>query len=92
MIKNLTCIVCPIGCQLTVELDENNEVYIFYLHPFEVSNKKIPYVKHMKPYDVFYLHQNRYKSYLKRIEKIINLLIENNFEFITFNELKDKYK
>lgn len=26
MIKNLTCIVCPIGCQLTVELDENKKV------------------------------------------------------------------
>lgn len=73
-------------------IDENNELYIFYLHPFEVSNKKIPYVKHMRIYDVFYLHHNRYKFYLKRIEKIINLLIKNNFEFITFNELKDIYK
>ena len=26
MIKNLTCIVCPIGCQLTAELDENKNV------------------------------------------------------------------
>lgn len=73
-------------------LDENNELYIFYLHPFEVSNKKIPYVKHMRIYDVFYLHNNRYKFYLKRIEKIINLLMKNNFEFTTFNELKDIYK
>lgn len=73
-------------------LDDNNELYVFYLHPFEVSNKKIPYVKHMRLYDVFYLHHNRYKFYLKRIEKIINLLMKNNFEFTTFNDLKDIYK
>ena len=26
MIRNLTCIVCPKGCQLTVELDDNKKV------------------------------------------------------------------
>lgn len=26
MIKNLTCIICPIGCSLTVEIDENIRV------------------------------------------------------------------
>ena len=26
MNKNLTCIVCPLGCQLSVELDENKNV------------------------------------------------------------------
>ena len=26
MTKNLTCIVCPMGCQLCVELDENKNV------------------------------------------------------------------
>ena len=26
MTRNLTCIVCPMGCQLSVELDENKRV------------------------------------------------------------------
>ena len=26
MTRNLTCIVCPMGCQLSVELDENKKV------------------------------------------------------------------
>ena len=26
MTRNLTCIVCPMGCQLSVELDENKNV------------------------------------------------------------------
>lgn len=26
MKRNLTCIVCPIGCSLEIELDENNKV------------------------------------------------------------------
>ena len=26
MVKELTCIVCPRGCQLKVEIDENNQV------------------------------------------------------------------
>ena len=26
MTRNLTCIVCPKGCQITVELDENKKI------------------------------------------------------------------
>ena len=26
MKKQLTCIVCPMGCEITVELGENNEI------------------------------------------------------------------
>lgn len=69
---------------------DNNEIYIFYLHPFEVSNIKLPRIKKIRPYDLFYLKRNRGLTYLERIEKIINMLIEKGYEFTTFEELLKK--
>lgn len=65
---------------------KNNDVYIFYLHPFEVSKTKLPKIKGLKSYDKMYLNFNR-KIFIKRIEKIINILKKNGFEFKTFEEL-----
>lgn len=69
---------------------KNNDIYIFYLHPFEVSNVELPKIKRLKEYDKFYLKRNKGEKYIKRIEKIINILKKNNFEFITFEELIEK--
>ena len=69
---------------------KNNDLYIFYLHPFEVSNVEIPKIKRLKDYDKFYLKRNKGQEYLKRNEKIINVLKDNDFEFITFEELIEK--
>lgn len=68
----------------------NNDLYIFYLHPFEVSNVEIPRIKRLKDYDRFYLKRNKGHVYLNKIEKIINVLKDNDFEFITFEELIEK--
>lgn len=72
--------------------NNENEIYIFYLHPFELSKKRIPYVKHLKLYDDYYLRNNRHKFYEKKIERIIKLLKHNGFEFKTFEDLKEIYK
>jgi peptidoglycan/xylan/chitin deacetylase (PgdA/CDA1 family) len=69
---------------------KNNDIYLFYLHPFEVSNVELPKIKRLKSYDKFYLKRNKGEKYIKRIEKIINILKKNDFEFVTFEELIEK--
>lgn len=68
-------------------LSENN-YYVFYLHPFEMSKEKVPQIKNLKFYDKFYLNYgiNTYKA---KIETIILMLKAAGYEFVTFEELTD---
>lgn len=66
---------------------KNETIYIFYLHPFEVSNAHVPKISKLKGYDRVYLEYNKNKNYLKRIEKIIKLLIKEEFQFTTFEDI-----
>ncbi len=65
---------------------KNNDIYIFYLHPFEVSKEPILTIKNLKWHEKIYLKYNR-KTFLHRIEKIIQLLKKEGFEFKTFEEI-----
>ena len=70
---------------------DNNEIYIFYVHPFEVSNVELPKkIKRLRFYDKFYLKRNKGQNYLERIEKIINMLIDKGFIFSTFEDVLKK--
>jgi len=62
-------------------------LYAFYCHPFEVSKVRIPRVGFLSPLNCIYLH--RRKNYLKKIEDIIKILIEEGYEFVTYEELID---
>lgn len=68
---------------------KNNDYYVFYLHPFELTRKKIPTIKNLKAYDKYYL-QAGIKSYGKHIEQIILMLKKFGYSFITFEELSQK--
>ena len=61
----------------------NNNYYVFYLHPFELSKAKMPNTPNLKEY---YLRAGL-KSYPKKIEVIIKMLKKLGYEFITFSEL-----
>ena len=65
---------------------KNNDYYVFYLHPFELTRQKIPYIKELKSYDKYYL-RNGIKKYGKHIEQIIKLAKKLGYTFITFEEL-----
>lgn len=65
---------------------QNNEYYVFYLHPFELTNQKIPLLKDLKAYDKFYL-QTGINSYGNHIEQLILMLKKLDYKFITFEEL-----
>ena len=68
---------------------KKNNSYIFYCHPFEVSNGKLPKFSGLSFVERSYINHNRGK-YLKRIEKIIKYLIKNNYEFNTFEQYIEK--
>ncbi len=70
---------------------KENDYYVFYLHPFELTTQKIPYLKDLKSYDKYYL-QYGINSYGKHIEQIIIMLKNFGYEFVTFEELSSILK
>ncbi len=69
----------------------HNDFYVFYLHPFELTGKKIPYLKDLKLYDKYYL-QAGIRSYGKHIEQLIIMLKNLGFTFLTFEDLYETLK
>ena len=69
---------------------KSNDYYVFYLHPLDITEEKIPHFNNLKPYDRYYLSVG-IKSYLQKVEQIIICLIRNNYTFVTFNDLTHIY-
>ncbi len=67
---------------------EQNDYYVFYLHPFELTRQKIPFIRDLRAYDQYYL-QHGITSYGRHIEQIIIMLQKCGYEFVTFEELSD---
>ena len=65
-----------------------NDYYVFYLHPFELTRKKIPFFKNLKAYDQYYL-QAGIASYGRHIEQIIHMLQKFGYTFVTFEQLTE---
>lgn len=65
-----------------------NNYYVFYLHPFELTHNKVPFLKDLKLYDKYYLKMG-IKSYGAKIEQIILMLKKCGYEFVTFEELAE---
>lgn len=63
-----------------------NDYYVFYLHPFELTKKKVPYIKELKSYDKYYIRRG-IRTYGRRIRRIIRMLQKQGYEFITFEQL-----
>ncbi len=63
-----------------------NDYYVFYLHPFELTKKRVPIFKNLKSYDNLYL-QYGVRTYRRRVERIIQMLKKNGYEFVTFEQL-----
>jgi len=67
---------------------KKNDYYVFYLHPFELTKKRIPFIRELKAYDKFYT-QAGIKTYSYKIERIIRMLKKSGYEFITFEKFMD---
>lgn len=71
---------------LILQYIKNHNYYVFYLHPFELTKQKIPFIKDLKAYDKYYIKAG-IKTYAKKIEYIIYLLKKCGYTFVTFEEL-----
>lgn len=65
---------------------KENDYYVFYLHPFELSKERPPMIKSLKLYDKIYLSYGL-DTYKAKIEAIIRMLSRAGYEFVTFDEL-----
>ena len=63
-----------------------NDYYVFYLHPFEMTRQKVPLLKELKSYDKFYLKRG-IGTYDRRVEYIIQMLKQEGYEFVTFEQM-----
>ena len=63
-----------------------NDYYVFYLHPFELTRKKVPVIRNLKGYDRYYIRQG-IRGYGRRVERIIKMLRRHGYEFVTFDQL-----
>ena len=63
-----------------------SDYYVFYLHPFELTKRKIPFIRNLKGYDQYYIRRG-IRNYGKRVESIIRMLQKQNYEFVTFDQL-----
>ena len=65
------------------------DYYVFYLHPFELSRQHQPELAGLKLYDRYYLHHGLL-TYRRRVEAIIRLLRTLGYRFVTFDELAER--
>ncbi len=68
-----------------------HDTFVFYAHPFEVAATKLPSLKGLPIYLKMYFSFFR-RSYLKRLEWVINYLKDHDFEFLTMREYIEKNK
>lgn len=63
-----------------------HDYYVFYIHPFELTRKRIPFIRQLKGYDQYYIRQG-IRTYGRRVERIIRMLRRQGYEFVTFRQL-----
>ena len=73
---------------LITQYIKHNNYYVFYLHPFELTHQKVPFLKGLKAIDRYYINHG-ISTYGQKIEYIIKLLKNCGYEFVTFEQLKD---
>ena len=69
---------------------KTHDYYVFYLHPLDVTQERLPHIGKLKLSERLYLSAGM-KTYIQKIEQIILCLIQNNYSFVTFNDLTHIY-
>ena len=64
----------------------NNNTFFFYIHPYEMTDKKIFLPKNIDILNKFRFSYGR-KTTLKKTKKLIRILKNDGYKFITFKEL-----
>lgn len=63
----------------------NNDFYLWYCHPFELSWQKAPKIKHLALRDRYYVSFGR-KRFAHRFERVLDLLTKEGYHFLTLEE------
>ena len=66
---------------------KTGKTYIMYIHPIDLSAKSIPNVKHMGLGRYLRTHIGR-KNMAQRFETVIQMLEDDGYEFVTFEQLR----
>lgn len=66
----------------------NNDLYVFYLHPFELSKHAVPKIENLAAKDRYYL-KHGFNTLEKKIRYIIEKLNKKGFDFVTFDKLTE---
>ena len=67
---------------------KQHSTFVFYVHPFEISSKKLPKIKEISAIRNMYLRLFT-KNHLKRIRSLIKWLQKQGFEFKNMSEVVD---
>ena len=65
-----------------------NEIYVLYIHPFELSQSPIPEVPSSTSIVTKFRYSHGRKKVLDRIKKLIELLRSNGYSFTTFSKVQ----
>ena len=65
---------------------KKNQTYFLYIHPFELSKKALPEVDNISFLKNFRFKYGQIKT-SEKLNKLIELLKANDFEFVTFKNL-----
>lgn len=67
---------------------KSHNYYVFYIHPFELSNERVSPDSSMKSYDKYYLTHG-FDTYASKIETLIDMLKKLDYTFVTFDQLTE---
>ena len=67
---------------------KKNDLYVFYIHPFELSKLDIPQVPSSTSIITKYRFANGRNSVIDKITRLVDLLRTNGYTFTTFSEIQ----
>ena len=63
----------------------NKEIFMIFVHPYELSNKKIPFYRCLNLKDKIRINLNR-KTNITKFIRTLDFFIKNNYNFITYSD------
>lgn len=67
---------------------KQNDLYVFYIHPFELSKLDLPSIPRSTSTLTKFRFSHGRNSVLEKITKLVNLLRSKGYSFTTFNEIQ----
>ena len=81
----------PLMRQLLLKHIAKNNIYIFYIHPFELSSRPTPVLPKSTPLFTKYRFSLGRKEVKTRIERLVDMFGSNDYQFTTFSGLRHDF-